>query len=104
MSLVALPSATFSRASRALSLMTWSLGAASFSSFRVSAMACCTFKMAVASPSACMIRACFWASAFKMADCFSPSATRILLAFSPSAWRMDSRRSRSAFICFSMAF
>ena len=67
-------------------------------------MACCTFRIAVASPSACMMRACFWASAFKMADCFSPSATRILLAFSPSAWRMDSRRSRSAFICFSMAF
>ena len=51
-----------------------------------------------------MILACLAASAFRMADCFSPSATRILLAFSPSACRMDSRRSRSAFICFSMAF
>ena len=69
-----------------------------------SARACCTFMMEVASASAAMILACLAASARRMADCFSPSATRILLAFSPSAWRMDSRRSRSAFICFSMAF
>ena len=32
------------------------------------------------------------------------SATRMADLFSPSAFRMDSRRSRSAFICFSIAF
>ena len=37
---------TFCMASRALSFTTWSLGADSFSSFRESAMACCTFMMA----------------------------------------------------------
>ena len=67
-------------------------------------MACCTFRMDCASASAAMIRACLAASARRMADCFSPSATRIWLAFWPSACKMDSRRSRSAFICFSMAF
>ena len=38
MILVALPSATFSMASRAFSFTTWALGAASFSSFRESAI------------------------------------------------------------------
>ena len=115
MILVALPSATFSMASRAFSFTTWALGAASFSSFRDSARAVCTWVMAWASASAARIWACFSpsafrmaaclaASAFRMAACFSPSATRIWDCFCPSAWRMDSRRSRSAFICFSMAF
>ena len=102
-------------ASRALSFTTWSLGAAAFRRRRESAMACWTWRMACASASAAMMRAsfspsafrmaaCFSASARRMALCFSPSATRIWLCFWPSAWRMDSRRSRSAFICFSMAF
>ena len=115
MILVALPSATFCMASSAFSFTTWSLGAASFSSFSESAMAFCTCMMAWASASAAMMRAsfspwafrmaaCLAASAFRMADCFSPSATRIWDCLVPSAWRMDSRRSRSAFICFSMAF
>ena len=113
--MVALPSATFCMASRAFSFTTWSLGAAAFSSFRESARAVCTCMMAWASASAAMMRASFSPSAFRMAaclaasalrirDCFSPSATRIWDCFCPSAWRMDSRRSRSAFICFSMAF
>ena len=104
MSFVALPSATFSSASSAFSLMTWSLGAFSFSIRMESAMACCTFRMDSASASAAMILACLAASARSRVDCFSPSAISTLLAFSPSACRMDSRRSRSAFICFSMAF
>ena len=104
MILVALPSATFCMASRALSFTTWSLGAASFSSFRESASACCTCMMAWASASAAMIRASFSPSAFKMAACLAASAFKMADCFWPSAWRMDSRRSRSAFICFSMAF
>ena len=67
-------------------------------------MACCTFRMDCASASAAMMRACLAASARSRVDCFSPSAISTLLAFSPSACRIDSRRSRSAFICFSMAF
>ncbi len=43
------------------------------------------------------------ASASKIADSFFPSATRMVDFFSPSARRMASRRSRSAFICFSIA-
>ena len=38
-----------------------------------------------------------------MALWFSPSAVRMAAFFSPSARRMASRRSRSAFICFSIA-
>ena len=56
------------------------------------------------SASALRMAACFSASARRMVDCFSPSATRIWDCFWPSACRMDSRRSRSAFICFSIAF
>ena len=96
MILVALPSATLVMASRAFSFTTWSLGAASFSSFRASAVACWTFIMAslsasaarilaVFSASASMILACLAASARRIADCFSPSATRIWLCFWPSA-------------------
>ena len=103
MILVALPLAADWKASRDLSLMTWSLGEASFSSFRESAMAWFTFRIAAASASAAMIRACFSASARRIRDSFSPSATRIWLRFSPSALRIASRRSRSAFICFSIA-
>ena len=103
MILVALPSATAWKASKALIFTTWSLGAASLRSFRASAVACWTFRMASASPSAFLMAASLAASARRMRDCFSPSATRIWDCFWPSAWRMDSRRSRSAFICFSMA-
>ena len=38
-----------------------------------------------------------------MTASFSPSAVKIALFFSPSARKMDSRRSRSARICFSIA-
>ena len=79
-----------------------------------SAFACCTLRMASASPSASLIlfsfsasawriAACFSASAFRITDSFSPSATRTVDFFSPSARRMASRLSRSAFICFSIA-
>ena len=115
MILVARPSATFSMDSRARSFSTALVGAASFRRRKASAVACWTLAMAWASASAAIIRAsfspcafrmaaCLAASAFRMADCFSPSATRIWDCFWPSACRMDSRRSRSAFICFSMAF
>ena len=78
-------------------------------------MAFCTAMMACASPSArriaaCFsasarrIAACFSASAFRIAASFSPSATRTWLRFVPSACRIAWRRSRSAFICFSMEF
>ena len=46
MILVALPSATFCMVSSALSLTTWSLGAAALSSFKESARACWTWRMA----------------------------------------------------------
>ena len=55
------------------------------------------------SASARRIAASFSASAFKTADSLFPSATRIMDFFSPSARRIASRRSRSAFICFSIA-
>ena len=42
-------------------------------------------------------------SASRITDSLLPSATRIADFFSPSARRIASRRSRSAFICFSMA-
>ena len=79
-----------------------------------SAVACCTFRMAAASPSAsricfsrsasaARITACFSASAARICACLLPSATVMADCFSPSARRMASRFSRSAFICFSMA-
>ena len=80
----------------------------------LSANAVCTCIIACASPSASRILASLTASAFKIAACLSasasricdslrPSATKIWLRFSPSARKIASRRSRSAFICFSMA-
>ena len=114
MILVALPSAAFSNASRLLSVSTALSAPASFRNLRPSAVACCTLRIASASPSASRIifsfsasawrmAACLFASASRMTDCFWPSATRIVDFFSPSALRMASLRSRSAFICFSMA-
>ena len=102
-SLVALPSATFSSASKLFSVSTFWLGAASFKSLMESARARCTSIMACASPCASRMRCSRTASARRMVDSFSPSATRMALRFSPSARRMLSRRSRSARICFSMA-
>ncbi len=113
MILVALPLAAAMKASRALMVSTPWPGAASLIRRMASAVACWTFRMASASasasrilaclaPSAWRIAACLAASARRMADCFSPSATRIWDCFWPSAWRMDSRRSRSARICFSI--
>ena len=101
---VALPFAAALKASIALILMTASEGAASLMSLMPSAVAFCTLSIASASPSASRICCCFFASARRMADSFSPSASRIAARFSPSARRMASRRSRSAFICFSIAF
>ena len=104
MSLVALPSATFSIASilrRARKL--W-LGLASLIRRMASAWAFCTVSSAWASPSASRMRCCLTASARRMADSFSPSARVMAACFSPSANRMEARFSRSAFICFSMAW
>ena len=78
-------------------------GAASLSIRSASAFAFCTVRIASASPSASRIFCSLTASAFRMADSFKPSATRIWLRFSPSASKIRARRSRSAFICFSMA-
>ena len=106
--------AAFSKASRLLRVSTALSAPASFKNLRPSAVACWTFMMASASPSASRIIFSFSASAFRMAACFAASASRITDSFwpsatstvdffSPSARRMASRLSRSAFICFSIA-
>ena len=112
---MAWPSATFSKASRLFNFRTAASAPASFSILIPSAFACCTLRMASASPSASRIifsfsasarrmAACLSASARRIADSLAPSASRILAFFSPSARVTASRLSRSAFICFSMAF
>ena len=68
-----------------------------------SATACCTVRIASASPAASRIFCSRTASARSIADSFSPSAISILLCFSPSASSIDSRFSRSAFIWRSIA-
>ena len=112
---VACPSAAFAKASRLFSLSTASSAPASLSIRMPSAVACCTFMIASAWPSASRIIFSFCASARRIADCFSasaskiaaaffPSATVTLAFFSPSALVTASRRSRSAFIWRSIEF
>jgi len=111
---VAFPSAALANASRLFNVRTTSSAPAFLIYSIPSAVAFCTERIASACPSASLIRFCFSASAFRIAACldasasritdsFSPSATRIVDFFSPSARRIASRRSRSAFICFSIA-
>ena len=111
---VAFPFARTPSASRLFKVRTASSAPASLIARIPSAFACCTLRIASAWPSASRIRfsfsasarriaACFSASASRIADCFLPSATRMVDFFSPSAIRIASRRSRSAFICFSIA-
>ena len=104
MSLVALPSATFSIASMLRRARKLWLGLASLIMRMASAWAFCTVSRASASPSASRMRCCLTASARRMADSFSPSARVMAACFSPSASKMDARFSRSAFICFSIAW
>lgn len=69
-----------------------------------SASALATVTRASASPCARISFASFSPSASRIAACFLPSAFSTAEALAPSASKMRARRSRSARICFSMAW